>query len=163
MGLRGLTVDLDRCRLVWFDIPAANDPRRRSLLLALLVRTWPGWSVEYAARGLGDVAEAAGVPRGRVGDPGPEVRSTDPADLVPAVDPPGMPEALDEFLDDFAGTHATDNVHPAIVAMNAFESALGLPARLLNPALADHHPLAADPRDVAAVLAHVGDLKTSAV
>lgn len=151
----GLTADLDQQRLVWFDIPTNNDPRRRRVILAMLARTWPGWTVEYAERGLGDVAEAAGVPRRRVGDPGPGVR---PNASVDVTDTMGMPAALTEYLDEFTRTHAAEAVHPAIQAMDALESLLGLPAGVLNPAIADHHPLAATADEVAAAVAHAGRL-----
>ncbi|MDN5860054.1 MAG: hypothetical protein L0H84_15675 [Pseudonocardia sp.] len=155
----GLTADLDQNRLVWFDLPA-HDPGRRQVILAILARAWPGWTVEYAARGLGDVAEAAGVPRSRVGDLGPDVRPAATMDAT-AVDPSGMSEAVTEFLDEFTRTHAVETVHPAIQAMEALETCLGLPAGMLNPAIADHHPLVATPDEVAAVVAHARELLLS--
>lgn len=154
----GLTVDLDRHWLVWFDIPGDNEPRRRRVILALLDRTWPGWTVQYAARGIGDVAEAAGVPRRRVGDPGPDVRPNAKVDVTATIDTSGMAGALTEFLDDFTRTHAAKAVHPAIQAMDALERYVGLPAGLLNPAIADHHPLAATADEVAVVVAHAEEL-----
>ncbi|MDN5932990.1 MAG: hypothetical protein L0I24_18315 [Pseudonocardia sp.] len=153
----GLSVDLDRRRLVWFDLPALNEPGRRQVIDAMLDRTWPGWTVRYAERGIGDVAEAAGVPRGRVGDPGPQVR---PTPRVDAVESCGMPAAITEFLAEFTRVHAADAVHPAIQAMHAFESLLGLPAGMLNPAIADHHPLSATSDEVAAVVAHAEELRS---
>ncbi|MGQ0575538.1 MAG: hypothetical protein ACT4RN_15240 [Pseudonocardia sp.] len=154
----GLTVDLDRHGLVWFDIPADNEPRRRRVILALLDRTWPGWTVQYAVRGLGDVAEAAGVPRGRVGDLGLDVHPTATLDVAATTDTSGMAAALTQFLDEFTRTHAAGAVHPAIQAMDALERYAGLPAGLLNPAIADHHPLAAAADEVAVVVAYAEEL-----
>jgi hypothetical protein len=154
----GLTVDLDRRRLVWFDLPTQDHPRRR-VILDVLARTWPGWNVRHTARGLGDIAEAAGVPRARVGDlgfgvcPHPKSDDTDAA-------PVGMSAAVTEFLDEFTRVHAADAVHPAIQAMDALESLLGLPAGLLNPAIADHHPLSATADEVAVVVGYATQLRS---
>lgn len=64
----GLTMDLDRRRLTWFDIPTEYDLPRRAAVADLMARTWPEWT-SLRAEGLPDLAAAAGVPGERVRHP----------------------------------------------------------------------------------------------
>lgn len=78
-------------------------------------------------------------------------------------DPPDLAAELAAFLGDVAGTHATGQVHPAISALDALESVVGaLPSgrvrSAVNPAIADHHPVAATAEELAAVVAHGAEL-----
>lgn len=79
------------------------------------------------------------------------------------VDPPDMIPALTEFLTDVARTHMAGQAHPAISALNALESVGGGVSdggtrSLINPAIADHHPVSATAEELAAVVRHSADL-----
>lgn len=72
----GLAMDLKRRSLLWFDNLTAGDLPWERLVTDLLSRSWPGWRVSWARRGVFDIAAAAGVDLGPhattlrlVGDP----------------------------------------------------------------------------------------------
>lgn len=78
-------------------------------------------------------------------------------------DPPGMGAALAEFLGELARTHGSDRAHPAIQVLEAVVGALGdavnpAIANAVNLPIADHYPVAAAADELAAVIAHAGDL-----
>lgn len=68
-GEGGALIDMVRRRLVWFG--NLDGLAFRRAVHRLLRETWPGWSVEWAHGGLGDIAAAVGVPRAAVGSPEP--------------------------------------------------------------------------------------------
>lgn len=87
----GLTIDLDHCWLTWFDMPTAYDLARRAVVVDLLARTWPGWTVTRADGGVRDLAAAAGVSVERVRYPDlvELITATVARDVALCEDPPG--------------------------------------------------------------------------
>ncbi|MDB4963352.1 MAG: hypothetical protein JWP01_3351 [Myxococcales bacterium] len=129
----GALVDLRRHELLFFggeDI--RYDPMRHRLMLALMHRTWPGWSVRWAFEGLGDLVDHLGIERD-------VVRSGRDRELV---DPDRFEESHDRVFGVFSVHHPDGRVtlYTSIVAApSLFNFQGGVVERLA--ALAGHGSL----------------------
>lgn len=81
-------VDTVARRLVWYGNDMMIDLPNRRAFTRLLAETWPGWRVDWAFDGIGDIAAYVGVDRAAV-------RSVDPDRLTAA---PALAWELDDLL-----------------------------------------------------------------
>lgn len=84
----GLVVDTVERRLVWYGNDTMVELPRRRVFSQLLAETWPGWRIDWAYDGLGDIAAYVGVERA-------VVRNVDVEELTR---PPSTPYDLDDLV-----------------------------------------------------------------